>query len=129
MKKFLSFITLLAFLAIPNGAFAWTYDGLGSLNPFTNFGRGFGGNDCACQKVQTPCCNQQPKCGKKHLTYGCPAGYAVPVYAPCECAENGAIPLIYDDQNAYDSIIMQNNCNRCNNNYVQPRCNNCQRKY
>lgn len=36
MKKILGFFTLLAFLTIPaQGAFAWTYDGLNSLNPFT----------------------------------------------------------------------------------------------
>ncbi len=38
MKKFLSVLALFGFLTIPaQGAFAWTYDGLGSLNPFTGF--------------------------------------------------------------------------------------------
>ena len=129
MKKYFSLVALLSMIALGQSAFAWTSDGIGSLNQFTNFGRGFGGNDCACQKVQDPCCEkQQPKCGKRHLTFGCPAGYAVPVYVPCECAENGAVPIIYDEQNAYENIIMPNNCNRCNN-YVQPKCNNCQRAY
>lgn len=118
MKKSLSFVALLSMLALGQGAFAWTYDGIGSLNPFTNFGRGFGGNDCACQKVQNPCCEQQKTtCGKRHLTFGQPAGYAVPIYVPTECGQN-AVPIIYDEQCPCNIPLMP-----------RDNCNNCQRRY
>lgn len=87
MKKILSLFSLFAFLAIPQGAFAWTYDGLGSLNPFTNFGRGFGGNsECGC-KVER--CNRPKltKCERLHgvkIRYGEPCGCAAPVIVPME---------------------------------------------
>lgn len=81
MKKILSIAALFAFLAIPQSAFAWTYDGLGSLNPFTNFGRGFGGNDCGCkvERCQRP---KLSKCEKLHgvkIIRGTPCGCAAPV--------------------------------------------------
>ena len=71
MKKIFSLIALIAFLGIPQGAFAWSYDGLGSLNPFTNFGRGFGENGCGC-KVER--CH-----GVKIIRRGTPCGCAAPV--------------------------------------------------
>ena len=38
MKKTFASLALLAVFLMPaQGAFAWTYDGLGSLNPFTGF--------------------------------------------------------------------------------------------
>ena len=81
MKKILSIAALFTFLAIPQGAFAWSYDGLGSLNPFTNFGRGFGGNDCGCkvERCQRP---KLSKCEKLHgvkIIRGTPCGCAAPV--------------------------------------------------
>lgn len=82
MKKIFSLIALIAFLGIPQGAFAWSYDGLGSLNPFTNFGRGFGENGCGC-KVER--CQKQrlTKCEKLHgvkiIRRGTPCGCAAPV--------------------------------------------------
>ena len=84
MKKMLSLFSLLAFLAIPQGAFAWTYDGLGSLNPFTNFGRGFGNSEGGC-KVER--CNRPKlsKCEKLHgvkIRHGQPCGCAAPVIMP-----------------------------------------------
>ena len=38
MKKIIASMALFGLFLIPvQGAFAWTYDGLGSLNPFTGF--------------------------------------------------------------------------------------------
>lgn len=54
MKNFLAMLTLFAFLAIPaQGAFAWTYEGPNSLNPFTGFRQ--------CNK-----CVKVPKCKNKN---------------------------------------------------------------
>lgn len=50
MKKLIASLSLFGLLLIPaQGAFAWTYDGLGSLNPFTGFRN--------CNK-----CEKQDKC-------------------------------------------------------------------
>ncbi|MBR1460067.1 hypothetical protein IJ596_00330 [bacterium] len=123
MKKTLSLIALLAFLAVPNGAFAWTYDGLGSLNPFTNFGRGFGG-DCGC-KVER--CNRPKltKCEKLHgvkIQRGQPCGCAAPVeYTPVimeEPVQIETMPVIIDN--------MQNYPHR---NYSPTPCTNCHRAF
>ncbi len=98
MKKILPLFALMAFLTLPQGAFAWTYDGLGSLNPFTNFGRGFGGDDCGCkvERCQRP---KLTKCEKLHgvkIIRGTNTGCAAPVepiymdtYVPYtnECSE------------------------------------------
>ena len=84
MKKMLSLFSLLAFLAIPQGAFAWTYDGIGSLNPFTNFGRGFGNSECGC-KVERCHRPKLTKCEKLHgvkIRRGEPCGCAAPVVMP-----------------------------------------------
>ncbi len=91
MKKILSLMALFTFLAIPQGAFAWTYDGLGSLNPFTNFGRGFGNSECGCQVERC----QRPKLSKCEKLHGYkiqrdePCGYAAPIIVPMqnECSE------------------------------------------
>lgn len=91
MKKILSTFALLAFLAIPQGAFAWSYDGIGSLNPFTNFGRGFGGDGCGC-KVERCQKRKLTKCEKLHgvkLIRGTNCGCAAPVqpiYMETNCA-------------------------------------------
>lgn len=91
MKNLFTTLSLLAFLTIPaQGAFAWTYDGLGSLNPFTNFGRN---TACGCQKPKLT------KCEKLHgvkikREQGEPCGCAAPV--------------------EYVKVIpMQNNCTGC----------------
>ena len=77
MKKILSLFAVMTFLSVGQGAFAWTFDGLGSLNPFTNFGRGFGGNGCGCEQPRLT------KCEKLHgvkIDYsGKACGYAAPV--------------------------------------------------
>lgn len=81
MKKILPFFALMTFLTLPQGAFAWTYDGLGSLNPFTNFGRGFGGNGCGC-KVERCARQKLTKCEKLHgikIIRGKNTGCAAPV--------------------------------------------------
>lgn len=81
MKKILSLFALFVFLSIPQGAFAWEYDGLGSLNPFTNFGRGFGGSDCGC-KVERCVKPKLTKCEKLHgvkIIKGRNCGCAAPV--------------------------------------------------
>ncbi len=95
MKKFLSLIALTAFLTIPQGAFAWTYDGLGSLNPFTNFGRGFG-NNCGCERPKLT------KCEKLH---------GVKIKGePCGCAVNiEPIGPMYQ----YEPVYQSPTCTDC----------------
>lgn len=64
MKNLLASVALFAFLTIPaQGAFAWTYDGIGSLNPFTNFGRN---TQCGCKKVERCKKPKLTKCEKLH---------------------------------------------------------------
>ena len=66
MKKFLSVLALFGFLTIPaQGAFAWTYDGLGSLNPFTGFGMRSRNGYC-CEKVEKCKKPKLTKCEKLH---------------------------------------------------------------
>jgi len=89
MKNLFTTLSLLAFLTIPmQGAFAWTYDGLGSLNPFTNFGRN---TSCGCQKPKLT------KCEKLHgvkIKRGQATGCAAPV--------------------EYIKVVpMENNCTNC----------------
>ena len=84
MKKYLSLFALLTFLALPQGAFAWTYDGLGSLNPFTNFGRGFGGSECGCTRPKLTKCEKLHGVkiinrGQTYQYQGKPCGYAAPM--------------------------------------------------
>ena len=81
MNKLLTTLGLAALLVIPaQGAFAWEYTGLGSLNPFTNFGRGFGNSDCGCRDMARP---KLTKCEKLHgykiIKDEAPCGYAAPV--------------------------------------------------
>jgi len=84
MKKFLSVLALFGFLTIPaQGAFAWTYDGLGSLNPFTGFGMR---NKCGCEKVEKCKKPKLTKCEKLHgvkIQRGEPCGCAAPIQSPC----------------------------------------------
>ena len=56
----MSSIALLALLLIPvQGAFAWTYDGLNSLNPFTGF------RNCnKCEKVKKQKCHKPKRCNQ-----------------------------------------------------------------
>ena len=79
MKKLLSTLGLFAILAIPTQAFAWTYNGLSSLNPFTNFGRN---NICGCEKVDKCHKPKLTKCEKLHgvkIQRGTACGCAAPV--------------------------------------------------
>lgn len=83
MNKLFTTLGVLALLAIPaQNAFAWEYTGLGSLNPFTNFGRGFGNSECGCgcQDMARP---KLTKCEKLHgykiIKDEAPCGYAAPV--------------------------------------------------
>ena len=83
MKNLLSVFALFAFLALPmQGAFAWTYDGLNSLNPFTGFGRyssyenvAMGNCNCKCKQ------RKLTKCEKLHgiKRVDMPCGCAVPI--------------------------------------------------
>lgn len=80
MKKLFATLGLFAFLVIPaQGAFAWTYNGLSSLNPFTNFGRN---NNCGCEKVEKCQKPKLTKCQKLHgvkIQRGNVCGCAAPV--------------------------------------------------
>lgn len=98
MKKFLSVLALFSFLTIPaQGAFAWTYDGLGSLNPFTGFGMRSRNGYC-CEKVE--------KCKKPKLTK-CEKLHGVKIKRaegqPCGCAA----PV------EYIKVVPANNCTDC----------------
>lgn len=80
MKKYLTLLTLLTFLAIPTqSALAWSYDGPNSLNPFTGF------RQCnQCQKVVKIKCKKQKltKCEKLHgvkIHQEQPTGCAAPI--------------------------------------------------
>ena len=110
MKKILSLFALLSMFAFSQGAFAWTYDGLGSLNPFTNFGRGFG-RGCGCEKVKVNHCAG----GKVRMTYGNPTGFAAPVILRYECTE--AIPVIYALPCPCQKQVPRNTCDKCNRKF------------
>lgn len=97
MKNIFATMSLLAFLTIPaQGAFAWTYDGLGSLNPFTLFGTRTA-NQCGCQKVEKCKKPKLTKCEKLH-------GVKIRKGEPCGCAA----PVEY-----IKIVPMQNNCTSC----------------
>lgn len=64
MKKMIASVALFAFFMIPaQGAFAWQYDGLNSLNPFTGF------RNCnKCEKIKKQKCQKVKKdkcCAKR----------------------------------------------------------------
>ena len=91
MKKLFSTLTLLTFLAIPmQGAFAWSYEGINSLNPFTGFRQ--------CNKCVKTTPNYNCKCKKQRLTkceklhgvkyvkvQGQECGCAAPIIMPEPC--------------------------------------------
>lgn len=59
MKKIIASMALFGLLLIPaQGAFAWSYNGLGSLNPFTGF------RNCNKCEVKDKC--YRPKTVKNH---------------------------------------------------------------
>lgn len=85
MKRTIASLALFAFFFLPaQGAFAWTYDGIGSLNPFTGF------RNCnKCEKVKKDKCYRKkqkcdacqkiiPKCNK------CTKAYNTEETCPCE---------------------------------------------
>lgn len=82
MKNLVAALAVFAVLAIPaQGAFAWSYEGLNSLNPFTGF------RQCnACVKVEKCKCKKQKltKCEKLHgvKIKGEPCGCAAPIEQP-----------------------------------------------
>lgn len=91
MKNLLAAFTLFAFLTIPaQGAFAWTYEGLNSLNPFTGF------RQCnKCEKVE--------KCKKPKLTK-CEKLNGVKIKGePCGCAA----PI------EYEYVVPEPKCMHC----------------
>ena len=60
MKKTILSLALLGAFIMPQSAFAWTYNGLSSLNPFTLFGTRT--NKCQkCQNIEQPKCNSCQK--------------------------------------------------------------------
>lgn len=86
MKNLFATLTLLAFLAIPaQSAFAWTYEGPNSLNPFTGF------QQCnKCVKVKKVKCKKPKltKCEKLNgvkLREGQPCGCAAPIQMIPQC--------------------------------------------
>lgn len=84
MKKFLSMMSILGVLVIPaQGAFAWSYEGPNSLNPFTGF------QQCnTCVKIKKVRCKKPKltKCqklnGVKLNSEGMPCGCAAPIQQP-----------------------------------------------
>lgn len=103
MKNLFTTLGVLAILAIPVQSFAWTYDGLGSLNPLTAFGTRTN-NTCGCKKPKLT------KCEKLHgvkikKVQGTPCGCAAPI------------------EKEYVKIVPQNY-----NHNTQP-CTDCQRAF
>ncbi len=87
MKKMIASLALFSFFLLPaQGAFAWTYDGIGSLNPFTGF------RNCnKCEKVKKDKCHRKkqkcetyqkivPKCNR------CTKAYNAEETCPCKRA-------------------------------------------
>ena len=105
MKKILSLFAVLAFMSMGQSAFAWTFDGLGSLNPFTNFGRGFRDKDCGCVKQKVS------KCDRIQMRYGAPTGYAAPVIIHRQYAH--PMPVIIDETPNYSKNLYIMPCNGC----------------
>ena len=97
MKKLFTTLGLFAFLSIPTQAFAWSYNGLGSLDPLTNFGRN-NNIACGCQKVE--------KCKKPKLTK-CEKLHGVKVKRGTVCGCAASIDYYYK---VYPK---QNNCVGC----------------
>ncbi len=99
MKNLFTTLTLLAFLTIPaQGAFAWSYEGPNSLNPFTGF------RQCnKCEKVKVEKC-KKPKLTKCEKLHGVKIKRAQIKGQPCGCAA----PVEY-----IKVVPMQNNCNNC----------------
>ncbi len=87
MKNLLAVFTLFAFLTIPvQGAFAWSYEGPNSLNPFTGFRQC---NKCVkVEKVKCKCKCKKPKltkCEKLNgvkIKNGQVCGCAAPIQQP-----------------------------------------------
>lgn len=85
MKKLLTALGVLAVLAIPTQSFAWTYEGLNSLNPFTGF------RQCnKCEKVDKCACKKQKltKCEKLNgvkVQRGTVCGCAAPIQYENPC--------------------------------------------
>ena len=64
MKKMIASMALFAFFLVPaQGAFAWTYDGISSLNPFTGFGM-FNRGCTKCERLKNQKCHKVKKCDK-----------------------------------------------------------------
>ena len=69
MKKTLASLALFAFFFLPaQGAFAWTYDGIGSLNPFTGFRNCNKCEKVKCHKVKKAKCDP---CQKVKIVPNC----------------------------------------------------------
>lgn len=86
MKKFLTMMSLFGILTIPmQGAFAWSYEGPNSLNPFTGFQQC---NTCVkVEKVKCKCKCKKPKltkCQKLNGIKGQPCGCAAPIQPQCD---------------------------------------------
>ncbi len=86
MKKFLTMMSIFGVLTIPmQGAFAWSYEGPNSLNPFTGFQQC---NKCVkVEKVKCKCKCKKPKltkCQKLNGIKGQPCGCAAPIQPQCE---------------------------------------------
>lgn len=94
MKKILALFAVLMMFSVP--ANAWTYDGIGSLNPFTNFGRGFG---CGCERPRLTKCEKLH--GVKIIKQNQPTGCAAPIVETMPVVQGTscdmeALPVIID---------------------------------
>lgn len=89
MKKTIASLALFAFFLMPaQGAFAWTYDGIGSLNPF-NFFRS--NNSCnKCEKVKKQKCHKVKRecnrCAKVRIQPQCQKAFNTEETCPCQRA-------------------------------------------
>ncbi len=85
MKKTIASLALFAFFLLPaQGAFAWTYDGIGSLNPFTGFRNCNKCEKVKCHKVKKAKCDPcqkvkiVPRCEK------CTKAFNTEENCPCQ---------------------------------------------
>lgn len=90
MKKTIASLALFAFFLMPaQGAFAWTYDGIGSLNPF-NFFRSNSCNKCEkvkkqkCHKVKRDKCNRCAKVKILPQCQKCTKAFNTETTCPCQ---------------------------------------------
>ena len=118
MKKILTLFALGTLLSLGQGAFAWTYDGLQSLNPFTGFRNC---NPCKVERCKKPKLTKCEKLQGVKIQRGVPCGCAAPV----QIETQAAMPIIIEtpapkhsmpvviEMPSYTRQILQDPCVDC----------------